>query len=328
MKKMDKRMGRVRVAVACACALLLAACQNHRIEDEREAISFRSPTTKSRTVIGGDTDLQNACTPAHDGGGEAIGIMGTVFNDHNDYTLLFDNEALTYNTYWSYSPVRYWIRGALHNFLAIYPRQESGVYTFDRENGILLWNDITLSTENNIDVMYAAAERDLSLPEATTDPVQLKFQHAFALLEFRFVNASDSNVSSVTNISLYNLYHKGKFGFNKYGESGFELMGERAAVDTYVGRCDATNIPVDISKHYNLFANVGAVVVMPQAVYKQGVMLRLKVGSTTSDVNLGDFSTAYEWEAGKKYVYTLTRTSSDITFDVRVVDWVEDFIEL
>jgi hypothetical protein len=35
-----------------------------------------------------------------------------------------------------------------------------------------------------------------------------------------------------------------------------------------------------------------------------------------------------EWVPGKKYIYTITLTSTNITYDVRVVDWVKDSVEL
>jgi hypothetical protein len=39
-------------------------------------------------------------------------------------------------------------------------------------------------------------------------------------------------------------------------------------------------------------------------------------------------SSVGKWEAGNKYVYTIYLTTTEITFDVRVLDWVDDEIEL
>ena len=62
---------------------------------------------------------------------------------------------------------------------------------------------------------------------------------------------------------------------------------------------------------------------------EKNILLNMKIGSgVVSGVNLGTNSTSYNWEAGKKYVYTMTLTTERITFDVHVREWIDDEIEL
>lgn len=318
--------------IACACAFV--ACKTEVDTLPEEAISFRSHATDtteasaSRAVIESNSDLQRACST----GGEAIAIWGVVNDDANLNSLIFDNTALTFSeaTGWGYTPTRYWIHEARHDFWALYPQPASGL-SFNPEEELLEWADIELGTDNNIDVMSATATRDLSVEPTNFSPVALPMTHHLSLLEFRFVNASDSNVSSIGEVSLDGLFYRGVLEVSlAAGGKVFVDESERVAegAGRYVGRCSATNIPVNISTHYNLFEDHGSVVVMPQYVNKQPIYFNIDVAGVRSRVNLGQMSTAIEWEPGKKYIYTLTRTTSEITFDVNVVDWVDDMIEL
>lgn len=322
-------------AFVCACALL-ASCDraNEDPNPQSAEISFNSATIASRAVITDDSFLQASCST-----GEGIGVWGVVNNAINNNSLLIDNAKLTFDTDWSYTPTRHWIRNALHEFWAIYPYSDANC-VLDAENGTLTRNNITLGTTtatNNVDYMCAFSSRDLTDPEATTDPVPLEMRHALSLLEFRFINATNE-VEGVSNIYLEGHLYSGAITF---GEDGSLEGSTDGLVDVVVncnsttapggmfnGLCTASPIPKNLSKSYNLFENVGSVVVMPQQVEGKDIMLHLSVaGHNATEVNLGKFPVT-EWVSGKKYIYTLTLTPQTITGDVRVVDWIKDEVEL
>ncbi len=326
------------VAFACACALCATSCgQPEEPASPDEVISFNSLATDSRAVITDNAALQAACSS-----GDGIGVWGVVNNEFSTDAMLLDNAQLTYNTEWSYTPSRHWVRNSLHEFWALYPYSEDGC-VFDVAAGTVTRNNIILgaSEANNVDYMCAINSRDLRLPDATTAPVPLEMMHALSLLEFKFVNAL-GEVRRVTNINLSGLKYKGSITFGKDGSLGGALDGKMdvrvdadsalAAVGIYEGLCSTTPIPKNLSTKHNLFENVGGVIVMPQQVEGKSVLFGLSVESTGGsvanyEINLGIMPPA-EWVPGKKYIYTITLTSTNITYDVRVVDWVKDSVEL
>lgn len=324
---------------ACACALAMPACDSKKepVEAQQEYISFSSEAVapESRAIILDDASLQVACSS-----GDGIGVWGVVNNDNNDNQILINNSKLTYDGQWSYTPVRRWIRGAFHEFWAIYPHSESDL-VLDPEAGTLTRNNITLGTTtpaNNVDYMCAYNSRDLASPDATTAPVPLAMKHALSMVEFKFINAM-GEISGVTDISLEGLRHKGAIVFGKDGSLGgvvdgavdirVDVAADKVAAGSglFNGLCTASPMPKNLSLVYNLYENVGGVIVMPQSLLGEGVKINMTIGATPTTLDLGLFSPT-EWEAGKKYVYTFTLTSTTIVCDVRVVDWVKNDVDL
>jgi hypothetical protein len=80
----------------------------------------------------------------------------------------------------------------------------------------------------------------------------------------------------------------------------------------------------------------GSLLVLPQSVYKTDITLHLeyiKQGDASyaiRDITLGWLggSTPTEWKAGQRYEYNLTITDNTITTEVRVVDWIDDYVDL
>ncbi len=328
-RESDMRVRKVIHAMLSAALLVAAVCSACSKESYSDgAIRFRTNPdgVETRAGIESNGDLQESCST----GGEAVGIIGKVSNEYSSDVEIFSNQRLYYSGGWKYDNPRYWVRGAVHEFLAIYPHSES-LYTYDSAAGTVTYPDITLGNANNIDLMWAVAERDLVTSSDTTSPVELQLHHAFALLEFRFVNASSAAVSSVSGIALEGVQYKGSFGFSEDGTSSLSVESDLVAADSniYVGSLSATNIPVDLSTSYNLFENMGTLVVMPQEVYHKSAELKMQVaGGVRMGVNLGNTNSVYTWEAGKKYIYTMTLTTSTITFDVSVREWIRDEVEL
>lgn len=324
---------------ACACALAMSACDSTKepTGGQQEQISFSSEAidAESRAVILDDASLQSACSS-----GDGIGVWGVVNNAANNNKILIDNSKLTYDGEWNYTPVRRWIRGALHEFWAIYPHSESDC-VIDPVAGTLTRSNITLGTTtsaNNVDYMCAFNSRDLSNPDATTAPVPLAMKHTLSMIKFQFINAM-GEISGVSNISLEGLRYKGAIVFGRDGSLGgvangvmdvrVDVAADKVGVGSglYNGLCSTSPMPKNLSKIYSLYENVEGVIVMPQSLLGQGVKINMTIDATPTTLDLGLF-TPTEWEAGKKYVYTFTLTSTTIVCDVRVVDWVKDDVDL
>ena len=334
-----------RVCLLVAVVMLSSACNGDESND-LGAISFGTSTDLvSRAAIYSNGELQEACLNK----AQSIGIYGTATTSQTPTPVeVFSNDALYYDgSEWTYDNLRYWAYGAKYDFAAIFPRSTS--YTYNSSTGDLSWKNITLSSSNNMDLMYATAQRDLSVSADTSTPVTLPLKHAFALVEFWFVNASDSSVASVTNVALTNVCNQGEFSLSKNGTAKLTVNSTKNST-AYTGNLATTNIPVNVAKQYNLFGNLGStsgevydsdqnvtrvgsgsVVVMPQLLLGANpVKLQMKVStqSSTSAVTLGVSGGIEEWKAGEKYVYVLTLTSTKITFEVRVLNWIDDEIEL
>lgn len=320
-------------------ALLSTSCKQSGGTDdpvESGAISFRSSSSnedeQSRAVIADDEALVAACSS-----GEGIGVWGIVNDENNANASLLDNVKLTYQEDWTYEPTKYWIRGAKHDFWAIYPYSEANC-SLSPATGILSRSNITLGTTNpanNVDYMCAVNSRDLSLPDAPTGPVPLEMRHAMSLLEFRFVNAMGF-VNSVSDISLSGHLYKASLAFGPDGRLEGATDGlvdivvtptsDRAESSQFMGQ-SLSNIDKNISVSHNLFGNVGSIVVLPQEIEGNSIFFNLKVNSSLSNINLGILPIT-EWLPGKKYVYTVTLTTTTIICDVIVVDWIRDEVEL
>lgn len=86
---------------------------------------------------------------------------------------------------------------------------------------------------------------------------------------------------------------------------------------------------------HSLYDN-GAILVLPQTVYKTTIKLHLeyiKQGDTEyaiRNIELGwlGSNTPTEWKSGEKYEYNLTITDNTITTEVKVVDWVDHYVDL
>ena len=75
---------------------------------------------------------------------------------------------------------------------------------------------------------------------------------------------------------------------------------------------------------------------LPQSVYKTPVTLHLEyIKQGDADYAVRNIELGYltgtvptEWKAGEKYEYNLTITDNTITTEVKVVDWVDHYVEL
>ena len=307
--------------------LILAGCNKPKPIDGPCKIGFA--LQYSRTLVESVEDLRR----------EEIKLFGSYTLDGKSASL-FDAERLYYDAElpgWDYNNTQYWIRGASYNFCAVCPY--IAPCTFSISNGQVSISNYEGST-NGPDVLYATVKRDLAINEDFST-VPLKFHHACAAVQFYLINASNATLTDVRNIRLVGLNNKGHFSFNADGSVSWVLdsstVSANAASQPFGGTCVLPNggLPVNLNVKHSLYDN-GAILVLPQTVYKTPVTLHLEyikqgdVEYAIRDIELGWLggATPTEWKPGEKYEYNLTITDNTITTEVRVVDWVDHYVDL
>ena len=316
-----------KVLAIALIALILSGCNNTSPIDEPRNIGFSSLV--SRSLIDNTEALRQ----------QEIKLYGAYHLDGSS-ARLFDGERLYYDASipgWDYTSTQYWMRGASYHFFAVCPY--STLATFSEGVGSVSIANYEGSTDGE-DLLYATATRDLAVNEDYST-VQLHFHHACAALQFNLVNASNSVLLDVRNIRLVGLYNKGTFRFDYEGTSSWSLTGvplsANATLQPFEGVCTLPEggLPVNIDVEHSLYDN-GAILVLPQNIYKSSVTLHLeykKQGDAeyaVRDIQLGTLggTTPTEWKAGEKYKYNFNITDNTITTEVRVVPWVDNYVDL
>lgn len=317
-----------KVLAIALMALIVSGCSKTSPMDEARNIGFSSLV--ARSLINGTEDLRE----------QEIKLYGAYTLDGNT-ARLFDAERLYYDASipaWDYTSTQYWMRGALYHFFAVCPYSTPCTFSDGRD---LVSIPNYEGSAYGEDLLYATAVRDLSIAEDYST-VQLQFSHACSALQFNLVNASNSVLIDVRNIYLVGLYNKGTFRFDYEGTPLWTLEGTplsaNATLQPFAGVCTLPEggLPVNLDVEYSLYDG-GALLVLPQTIYKTDVTLHLeykKQGDaeyTIKNIQLGRLSSPTaptEWKAGEKYKYNFNITDNTITAEVRIVPWVDNYVDL
>ena len=307
--------------------LFLGGCNHSEQIDGPRKIDFGSKVTKT-DLVENVTDLQQQDVKVYG----SYSLDGRVGN-------LFDAERLYYDNAlpgWVYDNTQYWINGALYRFGAVSPYYVA--CSFSDYTGKTTITNYSSNSDAD-DLLYAATDRDLRNDDDFST-VLLQFRHACAAVEFELINGSNSAVTDVRNIRLVGLHNTGNFIFDSAGAE-WVLYGTtvdpNSAVQPFGGACTLPDggLPVNVDVRYPLYDG-GAIMVLPQTVYKTPVTLHLeyiKEGDAeyaVRDIELGNLGgyAPHEWKAGEKYKYTMTITDNTITFSVEVLPWVDHYVDL
>lgn len=316
-----------KVLAIVLTALVLVGCNDKRPIDDMNKIGFTSQVPRS--LIQNISDLQK----------EELKLYASYTLDGRS-ARVFDAERLYYNRQipgWDYDIPQYWMMGAAYNFYAVCPYSVD--VTFSEAQNSVAVIDYESATDAP-DFLYATASRDLS-EDDDFSTVMLGFHHACAAVEFNIVNASNSTLTDVRNIRIVGLYNKGTLHISSDGKATWTLAQQtvqsNAAVQPFAGTCVLPDggLPVNLTVEHPLYED-GAVLVLPQTIYKSTVTLHLEYKKASDseyavrDIQLGMLggSTPTEWKAGSRYKYNLNITDNTITTEVRVVDWVDNYVDL
>ena len=307
--------------------LVLVGCDQPKPMEESREIGFAS--LMNRSIINSAEELRM----------EELKLYASYTLDGHT-ARIFDAERLYYNydlPGWDYDNTQYWISRAKYRFCAICPY--IAPCAFSEASGQVMIANYEGSSSGP-DVLYATAERDLAVQEDFS-AVPLNFHHACACLQINLVNASNQVLTDVRNIRLVGLQNKGHFIFTPDGSVSWTLDGSTisptATVQPFGGACTLPNggLPVNLTVKHPLYDQV-AIMVLPQTIYKTSVTLHLEyikqgdAAYAVRDIELGWLggSTPTEWKPGEKYEYNLTITDSTITTEVKVVDWIDNYVDL
>lgn len=319
-----------KVLTIVLALLVLASCETAKPigNDVLTEIGFASQY--GRALIEGVEGLQQ----------QELKLFGTYTLDGNTVRL-FDAERLFYNTAaetpcWDYNNTQYWISKASYNFCAVCPYEAPCTFS-DAEGRVVLGN--YEATTGGPDLLYASAQRNLAENDDFST-VHLNFRHACAALQFNIINASNATLIDVRNIRLVGLHNVGSFHFGANGSAQW-ILSETVLNElsqAFGGACTLPDngLPVNLDVRHPLY-DVGTILVLPQTIYKTDVTLHLeykKQGDAEyaiRNIQLGRLaspSVPTEWKSGEKYEYNLTITDNTITTEVRVVDWIDHYVDL
>lgn len=242
----------------------------------------------------------------------------------------------------------YWPNEAM-NFYAVTPSENTN-YAFD--GGLLTY---TVPTDNSAQVDLMVAKADNQTKATNKGIVNLPFQHALSLVVFKGMTKSSNLSVEIESITIHNVNSVMTIGLN-----GTATAPEAKYANYAIGMSNTKTVAVtDASKAVNLTAADGALMLVPQtlnvwtpettvpdadAANESYIEISCKITSKNSDgvTYLVGTSTAYDkcyvplsgqWEAGKRYVYTLqfgggkdedgNDRFAPITFSVNVTDWAD-----
>lgn len=287
-----------------AIALIAAACtQTDDETPQGRAISFR-PAAETRAAVGADkTEMED-------------------FLVWGGYTgqQLFEGETVHPNGSYE-GGTRYWVPGETFNFYAIHPKfsSESGVTTdVDMGNGTFTVTGFHASKTGTeaVDLMTASAP---GLTEPQT--VGLSFHHELARVNVTV--KTENTVATVNAFKIYGVDYKGK------------LTKGTTTQWSEITTCSADNTLFKLATPFTFNTTngfeksmLGDLLLIPDTdLTGAGIDIAYRYeGETvdrTSTVSLKT-STTTQWEAGKRYNYTLTIKGGTLTINVTVADWKEE----
>jgi hypothetical protein len=181
------------------------------------------------------------------------------------------------------------------------------------------WN----TYENQVDLLYAVNNGAKSSTSGATDYVKLSFNHAQALLVFQAkVNAED--IITINSITINGLKVKGTFTVDN---SRNNLVAEWSELTSETG-CDVVAAGADSNKD-NLgeaikstsdFEQIGSTLLVPEQP-RLNFAINYTIGNNTMTYTYNEARGT--WEMGKKYIYKLDMTLSEIILTEEVVDFVD-----
>ena len=174
------------MGIAAMAALTLVSCSSDDLNSlsdnssKNEAISFDGYLGRSAVAVNGSRgsvvkigDLQTSK--------DGFGVFGNYSSTEGTGTTptygnnWFDNQQVTYDTKWTYTPLKYWLPKGHIDFLAYAPFNAGTVNN-------TYWLDFNVSSTiaDQIDLLWAHADNQTK----TDKPVTFNFKHALAKIGY------------------------------------------------------------------------------------------------------------------------------------------------
>ena len=196
-----------------------------------------------------------------------------------------------------------------------------------------------LTQDTQFDFCYAAHVRSMD-EQNPYRPVELQMQHLFAAIQFNIINLIPDRSITLTSLSVSGLSNNGSVVIRRDGTLGNDMTTDEGTGKSY----SSPTWPLKYNKSHNAFAYQGAtggskigkdgcILVWPHDSSKlQKAVATLdtdRLGTATTDViDLFIKDRIEQWQAGRKYIYTIEIADNRISFSAKVVPWVIDDITL
>ena len=314
---------RLMTTAAAAVLLSAAGCTGYGPESPGTPISFNG-TVETKALL--DTDgLQNHTLLVND-----IHVAG----DGTESVYMHDVELNYHENQWTSSPKYYWTKGGSHYFAAhvagqglSFAKGDAGRDS-DRLNSA---QQMTLSLDNQPDILYAFATRNMETAEDPTATVTLNFNHALSAIVININNVS-RDYFRLSSCRLEGTATTARLEISRdAGVAVSDYSGENNP--SYgINKIDAT---IDRGESLTLYKGSadgsGSLLVWPQNLQERKLVLNYfdsEDTQWTSEVKipLGSSSLS-NWLPGRRYTYNVNLADDNIYVTFSIVPWaVNDVI--
>lgn len=319
-------------------ALVLGAC--HKVDtvvtETPQEIGFKAISanaTKANAQLEGNLLNKNYSIYASATQKNSAGAIenAAFFVDQQFQTEATEVDASSQYRAWNgteAAPIYWPVGGAAVDFLAYaLPTAKHGnpaaTYANQTEDvaSIVAFNDWN-TYDNQVDLLYAVNNGATSSTSGATDYVKLSFKHAQALLVFQAkVNTADA--IKINSITIDGLKVKGTFTVDNSRNdlvASWSDLETVATMNTIAEGADsnADNLGEALTSTAD-FAQIGSTLLVPQQP-RLNFTVNYTMGGNTMNYTYNEARGT--WEMGKKYIYKLDMTLSEIILTEEVADFV------
>ena len=222
---------------------------------------------------------------------------------------------------WTTTPPYYWTKGGLHRFAAYIEGQQ---VSYRQKDEALESGEITLSADNQPDLLYAFAVRDLDNSAEPHAPVVLDFSHALAAIRLTITNMKeDIGELKVSGYQMQNIVTRASFSVTAADADAVEYT--QPASDGYMANHVVT---VPLNGSLALYADTGRVgtdgslLVWPQEVDGGSSPVTLVLTAESGQIRIPlSTSSVSRWYAGRRYNYDINLSDDYIRVTATVQPW-------
>lgn len=334
-----------KIKLFAAAAMMLAACSNESdvYTGTQQEIGVSGLSQKSTRAVVSGTSLV-------DGSELPMWIHANYKDANSNYSKYIDNAEFIYegNDLWKgKKPYYYPIDGTTNDamdFMAYSLSKNASKepsnpptavwstdpnfknFTVGTTKELLKLTDLSLDGET--DVMYSDPCIDNSCPAANAPT--LTFHHALAWLYFNFTQGTISNVIKVKSIMVNDVSISGdvtvNYNYNSTPTPSYETSVGWTNLSTAAARKAFKSASTDGDDLNNTTQLNGSLLVPVQSRKSFTITYTLNNGGTVSpDLTYTYTAAATEnWEAGKKYIYVITITLTEIKVKAFVTGYEEN----
>lgn len=319
--------------------LVVASCQKQEVESSVvENVNLNTSIAEVKSLVESSSELKtegNKLTiyDVHtELNGELFQYMDAQPVEYRDGAWRFTKDGSVIDIPWT--------KQGVHHFLAYVSKygektlpagfslSYTGAESVEFAENQKLTLSATITTDTQFDFMYASHARNVL--SQGTGTVPLEMQHLFAAVQFRVLNMSGSNMT----VETFALDGMRVTGSADIGIGNMPVLNLDEAPDD--SGFDVSGEPIASNYGTSLDLHRGPFLIWPhsQDYYKDVTCtFSYKIGNEKETdpvvINLTAANPGVtSWDAGCRYIYTIT-ISDHILFDVvRVVDWINDDVIL